>query len=212
MDVWQYRAVHPDSAAIFDRSMSRVTERWNADVMASYPFSNFAKIVDIGGGDGSLMISILQVCPRMRGVVVDLPRVAARAKARIAAAGMADRCEFISGDAFQNVPTGGDAYILSRVIHNWNDQRSVALLGSCSQAMSPNAKLLLIERHLPARVVQSARSRTVAVSDLGMMVMTGGCERTETQYRALLAAAGFTLTKITPTESGICVMEGRRWV
>lgn len=210
MGVWQYRSEHPDHGAVFDQSRSSVTEMWNAGVTANYTFSNFKKVIDIGGGDGSLMISILRANPLVKGIVVDLPRVAERANARIAVAGLAGRCEFISRDAFQSLPNGGDAYILSRVIHNWNNERSVELLRSCYDAMTPKAKILLIERYVPERLDQSAASRTAVLSDLGMLVMTGGCERTESEYRKLLACAGFSFTKVIVTDSGLSVIEAMR--
>ena len=210
MGVWQYRAEHPDHGAVFDQSRSSVTETWNAAVTANYAFSNFKKVIDIGGGDGSLMISILQANPMLKGVVVDLPRVAERANVRIADAGLAHRCEFISSDAFQGLPNGGDVYILSRVIHNWNNERSVELLRSCYYAMTPNAKILLIERYLQERVDQSTASRTAVISDVGMLVMTGGCERTESEYRTLLACAGLSFTKVIVDDSGLWMIEGMR--
>jgi len=210
MGVWQYRAEHPDHGAVFDQSRSSVTEIWNAAVTARYAFSNFKKVIDIGGGDGSLMISILRANPLVKGIVVDLPRVAERANARIVDAGLADRCKFISSDAFESLPNDGDAYILSRVIHNWNDQRSVALLKSCYYAMTPDAKLLLIERYLPERVDQSTASRTAVLSDMGMLVMTGGCERTESEYHTLLARAGLSFTKVIVADSGLRVIEAVR--
>ena len=177
---------------------------------ARYAFSNFKKVIDIGGGDGSLMISILRANPMVEGVVVDLPRIAKRATARIADAGLGDRCEFISSDAFQSLPNGGDAYILSRVIHNWNNERSVELLRSCYNAMRPNAKILLIERYLTEHADQSTASRTAVLSDMGMLVMTGGCERTESEYRTLLACAGLSFTKVIVADSGLRVIEAMR--
>jgi len=210
MGVWQYRAEHPDHGAVFDQSRSSVTEIWNAAVTANYEFSHFKKVIDIGGGDGGLMISILRANPLVKGVVVDLPRVAERANTRIADAGLADRCEFISSDAFQSLPNGGDAYILSRVIHNWNNERSVELLRSCYYAMRPNAKILLIERYLPERVDQSTASRTAVLSDMGMLIMTGGRERTESEYCTLLACAGLSFTKVIVADAGLWVIEGMR--
>jgi hypothetical protein len=210
MGAWQYRAEHPNRGSAFNQAMSNLTGRVNAAVLAAYPFSNFNKIVDVGGGDGSLMISILQKNSTLTGVVIDLPHVAEKAKVRIAEAGLADRCEIIGGDIFQMVPSGGDAYILSRVIHDWDDERAIALLQSCSRAMPLRTKLLLIERSLPGRLDQSAISRMVVMSDLTMMVMNGGRERTASEYRAVLEAAGFRLAIVVPTESVMCVIEGER--
>jgi hypothetical protein len=207
MGVWQYRAEHADFGAVFDQFMSNFTARFQAAI-ARYPFANFKKIVDVGGNDGTLMIAILQAHSSVRGVVVDLPRVTERAKRRIADAGFAERCEVIGSDAFQEVPAGADAYILSSVIHDWDDEHSIALLKSCRRAMTPNSRLLLIERTLPEGSDSSPAFRPVVMSDLNMMVMTGGRERTAAEYRALFEAAGLTLTNVTPTESIMSVIEG----
>ncbi len=206
--VWQYRAAHAEFGALFDKSIATFTAHVQA-ALEAYPFGNFKTIVDVGGGNGSLMTAILQAHSSVRGVIVDLPRVAEQTRRRIAAAGLSDRCEVIGGDAFQGLPAGADGYILSTVIHDWDDQRSIALLQSCRRAMTPNSRLVLIERVLPERLDNSSASRPVVMSDLNMMVMTGGHERTATEYGALLQAAGFALTKVTPTDSIMSVIEAK---
>jgi ubiquinone/menaquinone biosynthesis C-methylase UbiE len=208
--VWQYRAQHPEHAKHFDEAMANMIGVYNVAVLASYPFSTIEHVVDVGGGDGSLLITLLQANPTMKGVLFDLPHVTERAKQRIADASLTDRCKVVAGDALTSAPSGGDAYILSRVIHDWDDDHAVTILKNCHRAMTDQGKLLLIERVLPARVESSSAAQALVLSDLNMMVMNGGRERTEAEYRALFEAASFRLTKVTPTQSAMSVIEGAR--
>ena len=206
--VWQYRAGHTEFGALFDKSIATFTAHVQA-VIRAYPFSNFKTIVDVGGGNGSLTMAILQAHPAVRGVIVDLPRVAEQTRGRIAAAGLSDRCDVIGGDAFQELPAGADGYLLSTVIHDWDDDHAIALLQSCRRAITLNSRLVLIERVVPERLDDSPLSRPVVMSDLNMMVMTGGHERTVTEYELLFQAAGLALTKVTPTDSIMSVIEAK---
>lgn len=212
MGVWQYRAQHPETenAKIFDEAMANLIGFYNAAVLARYPFSTFEKVIDVGGGDGSLLIALLQAHPTMKGVLFDLPHVAPKAKKRLAEADLASRCEVMAGNAFTSVPGGGDAYILSRVLNSWDDERAIAILRSCHRAMESHAKLLLVERVLPARVQQATAVQPLVMSDLTMLVMTGGRERTASEYESLLRAAGFELTELIPTQSVMSVIESAR--
>ena len=207
-DTWTYRASRPDSAKDFDEGMASFIGAHNKAVVASYPFAGPKKIVDIGGGDGTLLCTLLATNPATRGVLFEQPRVLDKAKQHIAAQGLTTRCEIVTGDMFAAVPPGADAYILSRVIHDWDDERSLAILRNCRQAMTPTSKLLLVERVIPERIEHSEAMRVLVVSDLHMMVMNGGGERTATQYRELLAAAGLTLTQVIDTGGAMSVIEG----
>jgi O-methyltransferase domain len=207
-DTWTYRAAHPDSAKDFDEGMASFIGAHNQAVAANYPFAGLCKIVDVGGGDGTLLCTLLAANPAMHGVLFEQPRVLEKAKQRIAADGLATRCDIVAGNMFEAVPPDGDAYILSRVLHDWDDERSLAILRNCCRAMTPTAKLLLVERVIPARIENSPAMRVLVVSDVHMMVMNGGRERTEAQYRALLAAAGITLTRVVPTGGAMNVIEG----
>ena len=206
MPVWEYYAQHPENARIFNDAMSGLSEATTAAVLAAYDFSSINKLVDVGGGHGRLLTAILNANPKMTGVLFDSPSVIEGAQSQIEAAGIGNRCELAAGDFFQSVPSGGDAYILKWIIHDWNDEKSVTILKNCHQAMAEGSKLLLVEAVVP-RGSEPHFSKFV---DLNMLVMTGGCERTEDEYRKLLASAGFKLTKIIPTASPMSVIEAAR--
>jgi ubiquinone/menaquinone biosynthesis C-methylase UbiE len=208
MSVWQYRAQNPEQAKSFDDAMSNQTAMYNTAVLSSYSFSRFEKIVDVGGGDGSLLTTILESNPALKGVVFDLPHVAEKAKQRIDRAGLTERCQVIVGDVFASVPEGGDAYILSRMIQSWDDTRAVEILKNCGRAMVPNGRILIIEGVIHSR----NESDINKMFDLTMMALSGGRQRTAIEYQKLLEAAGFTLSQIIPTESvmDVSVIECRR--
>jgi hypothetical protein len=207
MGLWEYYQQHPDQAKIFDDSMANLIAAHNAAVLASYPFSAIDTLVDVGGGNGSFIVSALKANPLMKGVLFDLPHVAEQAKKRIADAGLSERCAVIGGDIISAVPEGGTLYLLSKIIHDWKDDRAIAILKSCQQAMRDKAKLLLVEIILPARVEQSPALQRAFMLDVHMMATTGGRERTEAEYRRLLKAAGFEVIRIIPTQSELAVIE-----
>ncbi|HEX3632155.1 MAG TPA: methyltransferase [Casimicrobiaceae bacterium] len=208
-DVWTYRAAHAEHAAIFDQAMAQLVTGYDAKLVAAFPFATIARLVDVGGGDGTLLIAILQAHPAMHGVLFDLPHVAERARDRIGRAGLSHRCEIIAGDAFAAVPPGGDAYLLSRVIHDWDDRRAITILDACRRAMGSEGRVLIAERVMPARTVVSPAAQSASLSDLTMLVMNGGRERTEGEYRELLAGAGLALAGIVPIDGGNSVLEAR---
>ena len=205
---FEYFAEHPEEGAIFDEAMGAFTAMVAIAVAAAYDFTPFRTIMDVGGGDGALLAGILGANPALHAFVFDLPRVADRARKRIAAAGLSDRCEFVAGDFFQAVPGGSDAYILKHVIHDWGDRRAVSILENCRRAMGPPGKLLIVEGVYPPRIDQSVASRGAAANDVNMMVCTGGRQRSEAEFRQLFDAAGFTLTRIVPTLAMSSVIEG----
>jgi O-methyltransferase domain/Dimerisation domain len=207
MDVWQYRALHPEQSKLFDEAMANIISIVNRAVLDSYDFSTIRQIVDVGGGNGSLVINLLSANPTMKGIIFDSPHVADGAIPRIEAAGLNDRCVSVGGDFFEAVPSGGDVYILSRVIHDWDDEHSIAILKNCRRVMSPNNKLLLIERVLPNQIESSSKNQAAFASDLNMLVMVGGRERSEAAYGALFEAAGFRLTRVVSTQSVISIIE-----
>jgi SAM-dependent methyltransferase len=208
MDSFSYMVQHPEEAANFDEAMADFTKGIAIAVAATYDFSQFGTIVDVGGGNGMLLEAILKAHPTLRGVLFDMPHVAERAQQRIEAVGLAERCKAVGGDFFLEVPSGGDAYMLKHVIHDWDDARAVTILKNCHRAMGPQGKLLIVEGIYPPRIDQSNTSWGAASNDVNMLVCTGGRQRSEAEFRSLYGAAGFTLTRIIPTQARSSVIEG----
>jgi hypothetical protein len=202
MPFYTYMDQHADAAASFNAWMMSATAPDAAAIATAYDFSRIATLIDIGGGQGMLLTTLLHAYPQMRGVLFDLPTVVEGAREAIASAGLAQRCTLAAGDFFTEVPRGGDAYTLKQVIHNWDDARAIVLLTNCRQAMALEAGLLLIER-----IIGPEHGPSSALLDITMFVNTGAGGRTEAEYRALLTAAGFTLTTIVPTPSGLSIIE-----
>jgi len=200
----------PEENANFDEAMADVTRLTSIAVAAAYDFSGLRTLVDVGGGNGALLIGILKAHPHLRGIVFDQPSAAERAKRQIAEQGLAGRCDAIGGDFFQEVPRGGDAYLLKHVIHDWNDERAIAILRNCHRAMNDDGRLLIVEGVYPRRIEASPESRGAATNDVNMLVNTGGRQRSEAEFRSLYDAAGFKLTRIVPTPAPVSVIEGQR--
>jgi hypothetical protein len=202
VDAWTYRARDPEEGAIFDRAMADITRRALPSMLAAFDLSRFGTVVDVGGGNGALLVALLCAHPQMRGVVLDLPHVIAAASRAIAAAGLEARCEAVAGSFFDGVPAGGDAYILRAVLHDWDDPDAVAILRRVRAAAAADATLVVIERDLGA----PNAAPDAKLSDLNMLVVPGGRERTEGEYGALLAAGGFRLAERHPAGFGLAVM------
>ncbi|MFN7944915.1 MAG: methyltransferase [Blastocatellia bacterium] len=204
-DPWTYYSQHPEEAQVFNNAMTGLTGMVHQAVLNAYDFSGITKMVDVAGGHGGQLSAILRQYPSMQGVLFDLPHVIANAGPLLDAAGVRERCELVSGDFFHSVPAGGDAYMMKWIIHDWDDERSVTILKNCRRAMVEGGRLLLVEM-----VVQPGNGPDLSkFMDLNMMVMTGGCERTAAQFSNLFSRAGFTLTRIVPTESMFCLIEAR---
>ncbi|MCE9608203.1 MAG: methyltransferase [Planctomycetia bacterium] len=204
MPIFQFLSEHPDKGRTFDSAMTSIHGRETAAVLDAYDFSGIGVLADVGGGNGSKLIAILQRHPSLRGILYDLPQVVERAAPRIAAAGLSDRCRLVSGDFFQDVPAGADAYLMRHIIHDWDDEKSLTILRNCHRAMQPGGKLLLVESVIPA----GNEPFGAKFLDLTMMLIPGGLERTERQFHELYAQAGFELTRIVATQTEISVLEG----
>ncbi len=210
MALFAYLDQHAEAAEVFNEHQANMTAQDAAAVTAAYDFTGTVKIVDVGGGHGTLAATILKAYPQMRGILFDQPSVTEGARQRLQAEGVADRCELIAGDFFEAVPGGGDAYLLKDIIHDWEDHRALAILRNCHRAMADNraatARLLLVEKVIPP----GNDPFTGKLTDITMLLVTGGLERTEAEYRALLEAAGFALRRIVPTRSPASIMEAVR--
>lgn len=202
---FDYLSRHLDKAKIFDQAMVSGSSMTNAALTKAFDFSAFGTIVDIAGGYGSTLCTILTANPGLCGILFDMPHVMDGARRHIAEQGLTARCTCVSGDFFESVPTGADAYFMKHIIHDWDDARCIKLLRNCHAAASAGAKLLVCERVVPLGNTPSYSK----LGDLVMLMMTpGGRERTETQYRTLFKAGGFEVTRFAPTDSEHTVIEG----
>ncbi len=157
-NVFEWRADHPEESAIFDAAMGSLTAASNAAILAAYDFGRFATVVDVAGGNGTLLAAILEAHPAARGILFDQEHVVSGAGPVLGAAGVLDRCTVVAGSFFESVPEGGDAYVLKWIIHDWEDEEAIAILRTCREAMSPEAVLLVIERDLGRRTRTPPRS------------------------------------------------------
>jgi hypothetical protein len=207
MASFQHLGLHPERAASFDAYMADLTHQSVAAILVAHDFSRYRRIVDVGGGNATLMSSILAAVSEAEGVVFDTKAGAEGARRRLAQAGVAERCQIITGDFFEAVPEGGDAYVLKSILHDWDDDRAVLILGNCRRAMRPDSVLLVVERLLPERTECSDAHREIMMMDMHMLVMPGGCERSFAHYAKLFAAAGLKSIGARPTNSPFVIME-----
>jgi SAM-dependent methyltransferase len=198
-DLFSYLAGHPDDAAVFDEAMRFVSTGVLTGLVQAYDFSRYATVVDVGGGTGALLAAILKSNPKTGGVLLDRAEVLAGADGVLAAAGVADRCERVAGDFFEAVPDSGDLYVLSNIIHDWDDDAAVRILSTCRRAMHEDGRLLIVELVLP-----DGREPSMAkLADLEMLVLTpGGRQRSTSEYGQLLDQAGLRLSDAVPATMG----------
>ena len=207
-DAFAEMAKDPAQAANFDAAMADFTKMTAVAVAAAYDFTPLRTLVDVGGGNGALLLGILKAYAHLQGVVADRADVVERAKKEIAASGLGARCRAVAIDFFREVPGGADAYVLKHVIHDWDDERARTILANCRRVVPPNGRLLLVEGVYPPRIDGSPESRGAAANDVNMLVSTGGRQRSEAEFRSLYSAAGFRLTRIVPTPARASVIEG----
>jgi hypothetical protein len=202
---FDYFAGQPELAELFNQTMTSVSELTDGPVVAGYDFSAYPTIVDVGGGEGPLLAAILAGAPASRGVLYDLPRVVASAPSLLREHKVADRVRIAEGSFFDSVPTGGDAYILKNIIHDWPDEKAVQILRNVRTAAGPRATVLLIELVIP----KHDRDFPGKWVDLEMLLNLGARERTAAEYRDLLSQAGFQMTRVVQTASPLSVVEAR---
>jgi len=193
-EAFEYLAKHPDESADFDEAMTEMRKQFTGPLMMAYDFSRFSTLVDVAGGQGFFLRCVLEGNPNVSGVLFDQPHVVEAGRAAMAEAGLTDRCEVVGGDFFEAVPPGADGYVLSYIIHDWDEDRGLAILANVRRAIAPEGRLLLIESVVPEGDVPHFSK----VIDAFLMPL-GGVERTEAEYAALLAEAGFRLERHVPT-------------
>jgi hypothetical protein len=199
--VFDWLSREPDSAALFNDSMIGIHGGEPPAVAAAYPFAG--TVIDVGGGSGNMIVNVLRQHPEARGVTYDMPHVVVEAQRRFEAEGLTGRARVEGGSFFDGVPAGGDLYILSHIIHDWDEERCVRILSHCRAAKAAGGKVLLVEMVVtPPNVPHPAK-----MLDLVMLAVPGGRERTPEEYGALLAKAGLRLTRIIPTASPVSVIE-----
>jgi|RhiMethySRZTD1v2_1073278.scaffolds.fasta_scaffold15152_7 hypothetical protein len=203
MPVFEYLARHPEDASNFSEAMVGFHGAEPPAVAAAYDFSGFTTVVDVGGATGNMLAAILSRHVGPRGVLFDRPHVVRDAPALLKARGVEERVTIEPGNFFDSVPAGGDAYVLSHIIHDWTEDQCLTILGHCRKAMKPDGRLLIVEMVLPA----GDTPHPGKILDMVMLVIPGGQERTEAEYAALLGKAGFRLTRVVPTASAVGVVE-----
>ena len=203
-NTFEYLSQNPKSGAIFNNAMTGWSKTVHTAVVDSYDFSDINNIVDVAGGHGTLIASILAANPHMEGVLFDMPHVVANARDLLTREGVIDRCKIVGGDFFEAAPSGGNAYIMSHIVHDWGDEDCVKFLKNIRQNIAENGRLLVVEMVVPA----GNTPHLGKLMDICMMTMySAGRERTEAEYRQLFQAAGFRLTQIIPTASPMSVIE-----
>jgi hypothetical protein len=203
VDVWAYRAEHPEESEIFDRAMESLTRGAGAALIEAYDFGRFATVVDVGGGNGTLLAQVLAAHPALQGLLFDQPHVVAGAECVLQEAGVSDRCRVVASSFFDAVPEGCDAYLLKHIVHDWGDRQATAILQAVRRAVPSEGALLVLERV----VGPPNKDLAAKLGDLNMLVMPGGKERTLDEYAALFAGAGFRLVGAMPTAAGVSVIE-----
>jgi hypothetical protein len=199
-DLFEFLATDPDAECVYNAAMAARPDMTSDQVVDAYDFRGVDTIVDVGSGVGELLIGILAANPESRGTLFDLPSVGPAAREAIHGAGLQNRCSFVEGDFFTQVPEFGDHYVLRHVLHQWDDEAALRILRNCRAACTDNSRLLLVEQ-----IVQPGRSTPL---DLLMMVLTaGGRERTAAEFAELLSQVGFELQRIRPTSGTLSIIE-----
>jgi hypothetical protein len=204
-EIFDYLGDHPELAPVFDAGMTAIHGTETPAMIEAYDFSGISTLADVGGGNGSLLTAVLGKYPSMRGLLYDLGHVAGRARDNIASVGLSDRCEVREGNFFESFPADVDAYLMRHIIHDWTDEQCGQILNNCRAVIPEGGRLLVVEPVVPAGNDPSPAKDL----DMAMLLFPGGMERTEEEYRGLLAASGFELASVTATSSPVSVIEGR---
>ena len=200
---FEYLAGHPEEAAVFQQAMSAFSGPEAQAIVAAFDFSQIDTLVDVGGGHGQLLAAVLAATPTLSGVLFELPFVADGARNLLAERGVADRCQVVTGDFFVHSVPAGDAHLMKNILHDFDDQHALEILRNCRRAVAPGGRVLVVQEALPAGNAESFGK----LLDIQMLLI-GGRERTEDEYRELLASAGYELTRVVPTTTPLHVIEG----
>jgi len=203
MSFFEWLQGNPREANLLQQANAIRASQYRRALCEAYDFSRFSTLTDLGGGHGALLQEILLANPTLRGTLADLASVLPEAGKTLAAAGLGERCSTVECDFFRSVPSGSDAYLLANVLHDWPDERAGLILENCHQAMVPGSTLLIVEMVVPPGNEPSAAK----LLDLEMLVITGGRERREEEFRALLSAAGLSLDRLLPIGQGLFILE-----
>lgn len=203
MSLFEFLAQHPADEELFNRAMTSYSQAAIPAIVAAYDFSAVGTLVDVGGGHGSLLAGIVEANPHLRGVLFDLPSVTEAADPLLKDAGVRDRIDLVTGDFFESVPTGADAYIMKNIVHDWDDGRAVDILTNISSAVPPGGKVLIVDLVVP----EAHELSPAKLVDIQMLVTTGGKERTEAEVGELLSMSGLRWTRIVPTRSPTRIIE-----
>jgi hypothetical protein len=203
--LFTYYAEHPEAHQIAAAGFTSRTAAENAAIVDAYDFSPFRSIVDVGGGQGTLLATVLKRHPNVEGVLFDMPDVVEMAKGRLAQDGVKSRCKFVAGNFFESVPGGGNLYMLKRILHDWDDAAGRQILTICRQNMPAQATLVVLDAVVPTGNAPSFAK----LQDLHMLVYAGGRERTEAEQHSLLESAGFHFVLVIPASSHISLIEAR---
>lgn len=202
---WLSKPENQDEAAVFNNAMSSISEMCIPAFLEAYDFSHFKKIVDVGGGHGTLLRSILHANPSAQGAIAEMAAVVPATKRAIVEDRLASRCEALECNFFESVPAGGDCYVMKHIVHDWADGAAMQLLRNIRDVIPANGKLVLAEAVLD----DSADPHPGKLLDIEMMAFVGGKERTRSEFQRLLHSAGFALERIIPTKSPLCLLEAR---
>jgi SAM-dependent methyltransferase len=198
---FEWLSRHPEAAALFQRAMVSLSQGGNLEVAEAYDFSGCRRVVDVGGGHGQMLSAIVTRNPHLAGVLYDLAGGIEAARAGVG--GPLPRCDLVAGDFFAAVPEGCDAYIIKKVIHDWDDERAATILSNCRRAMTPGGKVLVVETIVPA----GNDPDPIKLMDLNMLVVTGGRERTRVEFEGLFAQAGLRLARVVATRAPLSILE-----
>lgn len=201
---WDYLQANPDKSMLFNNAMQKGSADKFNEICDAYDFSSFKNLIDVGGGNGQLVVKILKRNPLAKGIVFDLERLRESAIKYISNNQLSDRCAFQSGNFFEKIPEGGDVYLLSVILHDWNDNDALLILKKCREAMSLGAKLIVVER-----IIRDDENKlNTYLGDINMLITIGGKERTEDEFKKLFKQTGFKFNKLVRSKSPFSVIEG----